>query len=242
MDHVPFHADYLHHQKTVKTSVIRVLVFGLEDGMVSTMGAITGIAAGTQNYFTVVLSGFVIVAVESISMAVGSYLSSESGRSIDERKIKEEKEELQKYPKEEKLELVDYFVNDGWPRPLAQTMAKVAAKNEQLMLKEMTYRELNVVPDGMESPLRNGLIMGASYIVGGAIPLAPYLFLDVFSAIPVSIVVTLLGLFTLGSYTTKFSKRSWWKAGLEMLGLASAAALVGYVVGQAMNSWWLGRQ
>ena len=63
MNHVPFHADYLHHQKTVKTSVIRELIFGLEDGMVSTMGAITGIATGTQNYFTVVLSGFVIVSV-----------------------------------------------------------------------------------------------------------------------------------------------------------------------------------
>ena len=138
--------------------------------------------------------------------------------------------------KEEKLELVDYFVNDGWPGPLAKTMAAAAAKNEQLMLKEMAYRELNISSNEMESPLRNGLVIGASYIFGGAIPLAPYLFLDVPSAIPVSIGVTLLGLFTLGVSTTKFSKRSWWKAGLEMLGLASAAALVGYAVGQAMNS------
>ncbi len=57
---------------------IREIVFGLEDSLVSTLGALTGIAVGTHNTFFVILSGFVIIASECTSMAAGSYLSSKS--------------------------------------------------------------------------------------------------------------------------------------------------------------------
>ncbi|KKW42672.1 MAG: hypothetical protein UY92_C0004G0008 [Candidatus Magasanikbacteria bacterium GW2011_GWA2_56_11] len=239
MSPVPFHEEYLHHQKTPSSASIRELVFGMEDGMVSTMGAITGIATATQNHFTVVLSGVVIIAVESISMAVGSYLSSKSEKAIDERKVEEEKEEIRKYPHEEKEEMAELFVKDGWPNDLAKTMAEHTAKDHGLMLKEMAYRELYVVPEAGESPLKNAWVMGVSYVVGGFIPLLPYFFFGIFAAILLSIPVTLIALFALGSFTTKFSRRTWWKAGLEMLTLASAAALVGYGAGQLVDRWWL---
>jgi VIT1/CCC1 family predicted Fe2+/Mn2+ transporter len=64
-------------RKTVSGS-IREIVFGLEDSLVSTLGALTGIAAGTQSTFIVVLSGLVLIAVEATSMSAGSYLSSKS--------------------------------------------------------------------------------------------------------------------------------------------------------------------
>lgn len=61
--------------KEIRESM-REIVFGLEDSLVSTLGALTGIAAGTRNASVVILSGLVIVAVEAVSMAAGSYLSS----------------------------------------------------------------------------------------------------------------------------------------------------------------------
>jgi len=57
---------------------LREIVFGLEDGLVSTLGAITGIATATGDPRIVVISGLVIVAVESLSMAAGTYLSNKS--------------------------------------------------------------------------------------------------------------------------------------------------------------------
>lgn len=210
----------------------------MEDGLVSTMGAITGIAAASQNHFVVLLSGFVIISVESISMAVGSYLSTKSEKEIDERKLHEEKFELKKYPKEEEIELVGMYMKDGWPKSLAKEMAAVAAKNKNLFLQEMAYRELKVFPDQMVQPLKNGIAMGIAYVIGGGIALLPYLIVtNITEAIPVSVIVTLVALFGLGAYTTKFSKRSWWKAGLEMFSLASAAALVGYLVGRLADNY-----
>jgi len=55
---------------------LREIIFGLEDSLVSTLGAVTGIAVGTGSTYIVILSGLVLIAAESTSMAAGSYLSS----------------------------------------------------------------------------------------------------------------------------------------------------------------------
>jgi len=177
--------------------------------------------------------------VESISMAVGSYLSSKSARNIEERKLGEESVELNEFPGEEKKELIDMYVVDGWPKDLAEQMAAAASKNKKLFLQEMAYRELGIVPEKLENPFRNGVFMGFSYVLGGAIPILPYFLLPVAAAIFTSVIFTLLGLFALGVFTTKYSKRVWWKAGLEMFGLASLAAAVGYLVGQIVDRFFM---
>ncbi len=226
---------YIHHKQNTNQQQIRELVFGMEDGMVSTLGTMTGIAAAVYDPFTIILSGFVIVSVESVSMAVGSYLSSKSVRSIDERKIYEEKEELSLYPKEEQEELADMYKSSGWSENLARQMAREASENEELFLEEMTLRELKIIPSNMENPLQNGIIMGISYIVGGAIPLSAYLIFDVRIAMMVSLTMTPLALFGLGAYIAKFSKRNKLKSGFEMFALASVAAIIGFIVGQIVD-------
>jgi len=233
---IPFRKDFIHHSQSKISESLREIVFGAEDGMVSTLGAMTGIAIGTSDHFTVILAGLVIVAVESTGMSVGSYLSNKSVQEIDERKLIEEKEEIEKYPQEEKKELVELLIEDGWPQDLSLQMAEVAAKDKNLMLKEMAYRELDIVPGKSESPLADSFFMFFSYVIGGMIPVLPYFFLPIYQAIIVSVIITLIGLFSLGALTTRFTKRNWLKAGAEMLVLASVAALIGYVIGRIANA------
>ena len=230
--------DFIHHQQSVSTAIIREAVFGIEDGIVSTFGAITGIAAATHDPFFVLLSGIVIISVESVSMGVGSFLSSKSERAIDERKLEEEKSEVVEHIEHERKEMFGLFVEDGWPKTLAKQMADTAAKDEDLLLREMAYRELKVFPDNLESPKKNAVAMWAAYIVGGIIPLSSYFFLPVQTALAVSIPLTLFALFIVGAITTKFSKRSWVKAGFEMLALASVAGAIGFFVGQLVEKFY----
>lgn len=231
--------DFIHHKSgSVNSAIVREVVFGMQDGMVSTMGAITGIAVGSGNHYIIILSGFVIVAVESISMAVGSYVSNKSEHEIQSRVLSEEKIELEQLPAEEKEELFDLYVNDGWPEKLAKEMAETASQDKKIFLQEMAYRELKIIPDGKINPIVNGIAMGISYIFGGIVPLLPYFFvINPQKAIPYSVGLTLVGLFALGSSTTIFSRRKWWKAGFEMFTLASLAALVGYLVGRLADKY-----
>ena len=232
MAETPYRKDFIHHQTSKISDGIREIVFGAEDGMVSTLGALTGIAIGTSNQFTVILAGLVIVAVESTGMNVGSFLSNKSVKEVAKRKLAEEAEEIKNFPQAERAELAGLYVADGWPKNLADEMAEAASKNSELMLKEMAYRELDVAPDKKDNPLINSLFMFFSYVIGGLIPVAPYFFQPISSAIYISITITLLGLFTLGALTTIFTKRSWLRSGMEMLLLASVAAAIGYIIGR----------
>lgn len=230
-DHTPFNHDYIHHQKGMFLTYAREVVFGMQDGMVSTLGALTGIAIGSQDAFTVILAGLAIIAVESVSMSIGSYTSSLSEKNITKRMLYEEMMEIKNYPDEEKEELKGMYIDDGWPEEIATQMSEVASKDHNLMLQEMAYRELSITPEEALHPVRNGLCMFVAYIAGGIIPLLPYFFLSINDALTISIPTTLLGLFCLGAFTTKFTKQNWFKSGLHLLALASIALIAGYLVG-----------
>ena len=209
-----YNPHFIHHQVSRFTSLVREVVFGMEDGMVSTLGAVTGIATATNDHFIITLSGLVVVGVESISMGVGSYLSNKSEADVEKRKLHEEKIELHEFPEEEKNELEEIYIKDGWSADLAHTMAEEASKNKHLFLSEMACHELAIFPNVDEHPMKKGIAMFFSYVAGGTIPLIPYLVFSIKIGIIVSITITLIGLFALGVGTTRLTKRKWWKAGL----------------------------
>lgn len=226
-----FNKDFIHHQKSSMANVLREVVFGMEDGMVSTLGSITGIAVGSGSQSTVLLAGSVIIAVESISMGIGSYLSNKSEEEMNKGKIQEEREEIKNYPAEEKEELFKIYIAKGWPKELARTMTETASKNEDIFLKEMITRELNIPSEQESISAKGGLYMFFTYIIGGMIPLTSYLLLPINIAIPVSIATTLAGLFTLGMSTTKFTKQPLLKSGLRILIMGGVALVAGLVAG-----------
>lgn len=231
-----YNPDYIHHQDSKIASSIREIVFGIEDGMVSTLGAVTGIAVGSQDHFTVVLAGMVIISVESISMGIGSYISNLSESDILKRKLYEEKQEINDFPHEEKQELVGIYIKDGWPKDLSIKMAEAASKDKKLMLHEMAHHELNISPKVKHHLWHNGVFMFFAYIFGGLIPLFAYFILPINVAIKISTVITLLGLFVLGAATTRYTKGSWQKMGLRVFVLGSIALLAGYLIGEFANN------
>ena len=227
--------NYIHHQNSRIVSVFREIIFGMEDGMVSTLGAITGIAAGSRNHFVVLLAGFVIISVESISMGIGSYLSNKSESEIIARKLSEEENEINDFPEREKEELKMIYLKAGWSAGLAAKMAEEAGLDKKLMLKEMAYRELDVSPNNDRQTLGRGFFMFFSYVIGGMVPLFAYLILPIASAVYLSVVITLIALFCLGVLTTRYTKRSWLKTGLRMLLLGGVALVVGLAVSRLVN-------
>lgn len=227
--------NFIHNDNSKISNNIREIIFGVEDGVVSTLGALTGIAIATNNPFTVVISGIVIISVESISMGMGSYLSNQSVHEVKDRKLQEESLEIEEFLEKEKEELFVFFCQDGWPEKLAREMAETASKNKDLMLKEMAFRELLLIPNKFQNSFHNGLIMFCSYVIGGIVPLFPYFFLPISKAIFLSIFFAILGLFILGATTSKFTFTQWWKNGLRILLLGGISTIVGLVIGQLAN-------
>ncbi len=229
--------NFIHNNEPNISRRIREIVFGTEDGIVSTVGALTGIAVATGDQFIVITSGIVIIVVESISMGIGSYLSGKSVEEIKERKIHEEKIELEDSKEKEKEELIQIFRRDGWPNSFSKEMADVASKDKELMFKEMAYRELLLFPGQTKNNFSEGLTMFFSYVVGGGISLLAYFLFFIPQAIILSIIFALIGLFLLGVITSRFTKLRWWKIGMRMLFLGAISVLVGYIIGQIANNF-----
>ncbi|MBI3328725.1 MAG: VIT1/CCC1 transporter family protein, partial [Nitrospinae bacterium] len=158
---------------------LRDAVFGIQDGLVSTLGALTGIAEGTQSREVVALSGLVIMTVESLSMAAGSYLSSKSQREYLERLLREEEEAIEKNPEGEKQEIWAMYRARGYTDDEIAIVEKRLLSDKRLLLEDMAHKELGICPQAMEEPFGNAVAMGIAYVFGGLIPLLPYLLLPV---------------------------------------------------------------
>lgn len=232
--------EITHHKESESSNgwadTVREAVFGLEDGIVSTLGALVGIAIGTQDRFVVVLSGLVIIAVESLSMAAGSYLSSKSEREVTERYLEEERWEIENRPDHEREELYGYYAARGFTREEAEILVRRVTSDPKMWLEEMAQYELKIIPEEAINPRRNALVMGMCYIIGGFIPLVSYLTLSVERALPLSIGLSVSGLFLIGALITRLTKRVWWKSGLEMVVVSVSAAAIGYVIGSIAQS------
>lgn len=231
----------VHHRSLKFLSAIWEIILGMQDGLVSVVGAITGIAIGSHDKFTVILSGTVMIAVESISMGIAAYNSSKSETGVNALKLAEEKFQLKNQPLKEKEELKEMYVRDGWPGTIASQMADTAARDESLMLKEQSLRELKIFESqSTASAFRSGLFMFAAFVVGGIVPLSPYFVLPVSTALYLSIAAGLIGLFLLGAVTSRYSIDSWIKSGLRIFLLGGAALLVGLAAGWLVEQLALG--
>lgn len=215
---------------------IRELVFGLEDGLVSTLGAVAGVAAGTEDSRIVVLSGLVLIAVEALSMAAGSYLSNKSHREMLEKRIEDERKEIEEKPEEEAEELRVMYRQRGFNEDETSILVKRITADKELWLEEMMAKELRIGAGDLEEPTARAFVMGMAYVVGGAIPVLPFLLMPVGVALPVAITATIASLFAVGFAKATATGCSRWKGGMEMVVVASAAAVIGYAIGSFVGS------
>jgi len=218
-------------------SYLRDIVFGTEDGLVSTLGALTGIAIGSRNTEIVLLAGVVVICVESISMAVGSFLSSRSRMEWLTARIQYELHEIRTDPEGERRELEEMYKQRGFPPNERDIVINRMMSNEELLLEEMMLRELGIGSESFESPMRNAIVMFCSYLIGGSIPLACYFIWPITQSLMISFAVTLAALFSLGVLSSHFSQRQWWQLGGTFLFVGGIAAAIGYVVGYLMNQY-----
>lgn len=214
---------------------LREIVFGLEDGIVSTLGALTGIAAGVQDLNIIILAGFVIIFVESLSMAAGTYLSSKSEQEMEEKILNEERQEIEEDPEGERQELVEFYQERGFTPDEVEMIVNRVTSDKELWLEEMAYRELGVIPDKERTPVHDALFMGVSYIFGGSVPLVLYFFIDLPHAITASVLFSISMLFVVGFVKGKLVGIHSVKSGLEMMLVSVAAAGIGYAVSQIVG-------
>jgi VIT1/CCC1 family predicted Fe2+/Mn2+ transporter/rubrerythrin len=210
---------------------LREVVFGAQDGILSTVALVTSIAVAVGENSTVLVAGLAAALAGMISMATGAYLGSRAQQDVRKSEITREALELEERPEEEYAELVVIFQREGKTYEEARLLADEIAQDKELWLNTLIEKELGISPEDTGSPIKDALVMGASFIVAAVIPIIPYLFLTGFSAIGVSVLGGLIALFVLGMAKGRLVQRSPILQGLEILGIGVASAGIGYLLG-----------
>ena len=210
---------------------LREVVFGAQDGILSTVALVTSIAVAVGDTSTVLVAGLAAALAGMISMATGAYLGSRAEQDVRQAEIAREAKELEENPAEELAELVVIFQREGRTYEEASQMADEISQDKDLWLRTLIEKEIGISPEETTNPVKDAFVMGVSFVVAAFVPIAPYLFLDGKTAIPVSVAASLFGLFILGVGKGRIVQKSPLLQGLEIVGIGVVSAGIGFALG-----------
>ena len=221
-------------ERVARRGRIREVVFGAQDGLLSTLALVTGVRGADAERYPILVAGLAGLLSGTISMALGAYIAAKSQRDVFNAELEKERGELERRPHVEVVELADIFQAEGLDYDSANKAARAIATNPEVMLKTMAEKELGIQYDPSGSPLGDAWTMGLSFVVGAAVPILPYLFLDTTAGLVASVLCTLATLFVMGVVKARLAGEHWARSGFEIAGLAGAAAALAYVVGTVL--------
>ena len=213
---------------------LREVVFGAQDGILSTVALVTSVAVAIGSSSTVLLAGLAAALAGMISMASGAYLGSRAEQDVQRAEILREARELEENPAEELAELVVIFQREGKTYEEANALADEISQDRDLWLRTLVEKELGISPNETTNPIKDALVMGTSFVVASMVPIAPYLFLESRPAIGISVAGSLLGLFILGMGKGRMVGKSPILQGLEILGIGAVSAGIGFALGDVI--------
>lgn len=218
---------------------IRELVFGAQDGLVSTLAVVATVAGASSDNRAVLIAGLASAMAGVFSMAIGEYMSSKSQDEIYQWHVDDERQEVVERPNESEAEVAWLFMEEGMPEEDAWEAARLIARHPDSLLATMVAKELGLaahIDDTAGSPLRGALVMGASFAVGSIAPVAPFLVTEGIPALTWATVLTGLVLFGIGAAKARWTGRNWFLSGFEILALAAVAGVAGYLFGTILPS------
>jgi VIT1/CCC1 family predicted Fe2+/Mn2+ transporter/rubrerythrin len=225
-------------ERIARLAGIREVVFGGQDGLISTTTLVAGIAATTAQNVVVLVAGTISAIAGALSMAVGSYLASRAQRQLYESELANEQREIAEKPGEEMAELLASLIGRGMPRRDAIEIMQRIAAHPGLMLEMLSAFELGLVPASLSSPTRDALVTGLAFVVGSAVPLFPFIMLGIKPALVTAMLLAVAALFALGAVKAWLSGRPMLTSGLEVVLLGGAAGAFGYGLGLLVSTFF----
>jgi predicted membrane protein (TIGR00267 family) len=217
-------------------SGVRDMIFGANDGLVSTLAFVVGVAGAFTDPTVILISGVAELFAGTISMAAGAYQSSKSELEVIERESQRTKVEKMT-PEETKEKLIGFYQSEGYTKAEAEAIAERVTGIEKAPIKAGTLDELGLAPEEIGNPVKAGVLCGISFGLAAIVPISPFAVkaLRVTDAMIISIIGTLASLFGVGAMKTIFSRKNWIRSGLEMMVVGASASAVTYIIGKLFS-------
>jgi VIT1/CCC1 family predicted Fe2+/Mn2+ transporter len=219
---------------------IRELVFGIQDGLISTVGLLAGIQGATESTIVVIITGFTSMFAGAISMAAGSYLSSSAEKEIFDKELREAAVLAEKEPYLAAEGLLKALSQEGLAREQSYSIVKLLLRQQDVFLRTFQEKVFGLGSAEINRPLQAAVVMGLSFVAGAFVPMIPYLILAGADALYVSIALSALVLFGVGIFKGYLAGKSAMLSGLQFFAIAVGAAALGYSIGLVVQYFFPG--
>lgn len=215
---------------------LRAAVFGVNDGVVSNLALVLGVAGAGAPSSAILMTGLAGWLAGASSMAVGEYVSVASQRDLLERQIAQERREIADAPEEEQAELAAIFEQKGLAPDNARQAAAEIFKDPEHALDTLVREELGLDPDDLGSPLAAAGSSFAMFSAGALLPLSPFLFTSGDGALVGSGVLAAIVLGAVGSFLGVLAGTGAFKSAARMILLAALAAAITFGAGHLIGA------
>lgn len=217
-------------------NALRAAVLGANDGLVSNLSLVMGVAGADLSGRTILITGLAGLLAGAISMALGEWLSVQSSRELYQHQIKIEAAEIEEIPEEEEQELSLIYQAKGLEARQADLLAKSIMADKSSSLDTLAREELGVDPQELGgSAWEAALTSFFLFALGAIFPVLPFAILNGYTAVIISLALSAIGLFMIGSAITLFTGRPLVQSGLRQVLFGLVAAGVTFGIGKLIG-------
>lgn len=212
-----------------KHNYLRDWIYGGIDGAVTTLAVVTGVAGAQLSSWIILALGFANLFADGFSMASSNYLGTKSEQD-DWRRLQDiENRHIDLAPDGEREEVRQIFARKGFEGEELNRIVQLITADRERWVQTMLMDEYGL-PQAIRSPWIAALCTFTAFLICGLAPLVPYLF-DTQHTLRVSVVLTGIVFFVIGSVKSRWSTSSWWRSGFTTSAVGAIAASLAYLTG-----------
>lgn len=217
-------------------NALRAGVLGANDGLVSNLSLVMGVAGAQLDAQAILVTGLAGLLAGASSMALGEWLSVQSSRELYSHQISLEEQALESNPACQQERLKSNYERKGIPSALSSQVASYLMRDKRQALDTLVREQIGVDPEELGGSAWEAAGMSfALFAVGAIVPVLPFAFLSGMVAIVVSLVVSSLALFVTGASITLVTSRNALFSGLRQVSFGIAAALLTFGIGRLIG-------
>lgn len=223
-----------HHVTSSET--IRDIVIGMSDGLTVPFALAAGLSGAVSSSTLVVTAGIAEIVAGSIAMGLGGYLAGRTEVDHYQSELKREYDEVERVPEQEKAEVKKVFADFGLSKHLQDEIADELAKDKTQWVEFMMRYELGLEEPNANRATQSAITIGISYIVGGIIPLSPYIIIhEAQEALYYSCGVTIICLFIFGYFKSKMTGQPALSGALKVVIIGALAAGAAFIMAKLIT-------
>lgn len=224
--------------------LIKQIVFGMNDGIVSVFALLAGVYGGGLGTREILITLLAATVAGALSMAAGEFISAKSERNYFENEINQERLEVKLIPEIEKEEIRLIYKKKGFTGDLLKDIVNKITDDPELWVREMVIDEIGVTEIEQKGEMKGTIFIFISFILGALFPVLPYI---IFQFLPpgsgyemiiflIAAVETFAGLFLVGALKKFITGVNWVKSGVEMLFVGILAFIASFFIGGLIES------